>query len=146
MEHRGRGPVAQDLMGSLVVVEPKGVVKSPLGLEDVGAGLQLHLVVRHRPPQPLHEDMPEYRPFPSILILTPRSCRTAVNAQLVNWRHWSVLKTIGWPLPGASSSTPAQEPFSRVLDSFHAPAVPVHDRHQVEKLFGPRAGRCVAHT
>ena len=60
-----------------------------------------------------------------------------MNSQLVNWLPWSVLKTSGWPLPRASSSAPAQEPTSKVLDSYHVPAVPVHDRHQVEKPPGP---------
>ena len=53
-----------------------------------------------------------------------------MNAQLVNWPPWSVLNASDCPLPGASSSAPAQEPASRVLDSYHVPAGPAHDRHQ----------------
>ena len=51
MEHLGRGPVAQGLMGPQLVVEPEAVFQPPLGLRDVGVGFQVHLSVFHLPPK-----------------------------------------------------------------------------------------------
>ncbi len=51
MEHLGRGPVAQGLMGPQLVVEPEVVFHPPLNLQDDGVGFQVHLSVIHRPPE-----------------------------------------------------------------------------------------------
>ena len=57
MEHFGRGPVAQGLVGPEPVVEPEIVFQPPLGLQDAGVGFQVDLLILHRPPQSLHEDV-----------------------------------------------------------------------------------------
>ena len=44
-------------MGPESVVEPEVVFQPPLSLQDAGVGFQVHLLILHRPPQPLHEDV-----------------------------------------------------------------------------------------
>ena len=82
-------------MGPEPVVEPEIVCQSPLSFQDSGVGLQVHLLILHSPPQPLHEDVVLVPPLPSMLIRTPRSCRTGVN-----WLPWSVLNSSGCPWSG----------------------------------------------
>ena len=57
MEHLGRGLVAQRLMGPLFIMEPEIGSQSPPDLKGVGVGFQVHLLLLHRPPQPLDEDI-----------------------------------------------------------------------------------------
>src|SRR5450631_2846589 len=58
------------------------------------------------------------RPLPSMLILMFQVLRTEVNASLVNWHPWSVLKISGAPyLNNASFSASTQNLVSRVLDN-----------------------------
>ena len=64
MEHFGRGLVAQRLMGSLVIVKPEIGSQLPAGLTRVGVGFQVGLLILHRPPQPLHEDVVGIPTFP----------------------------------------------------------------------------------
>ena len=57
MEHFGRGLVAERLMRSLVIVKPEIGSQFTAGLTRVGIGFQLDLLILHRPPQPLDEDV-----------------------------------------------------------------------------------------
>ena len=63
-EHLCWCPVAQGLVGPLVVVEMKVTVEASLGLSSVGVGFQVDFLVLHRPPQPLHEYVVAVPPFP----------------------------------------------------------------------------------
>ena len=56
-ERLGRGPVAQGLMGPQVILEPEVGSQFPSGLDGVEVGFEVDLLVLHRPPQPLHEDV-----------------------------------------------------------------------------------------
>ena len=56
-EHFPRRPISQGLMGPLVIVEPEVSSQFPPGLPRAGVGFQVHLLVLHRAPQPLHEDV-----------------------------------------------------------------------------------------
>ena len=120
VEHLGWCPVAQGLMGPQMVVEPEVILQSFTGFVAVGVSLQVHLLVLHVRHSRSTKTLSEYRPFPSMLILTPRSCRTSVNSRLVNWLPWSVLDTSGFLRARASSSASAQKLASRVLDSRQA--------------------------
>ena len=64
VEHLGRCPVAQGLMRSLVVVEPEVGAQFPPGFTGVGVGFQVHLLVLHGAPQPLHEGVVVVPPLP----------------------------------------------------------------------------------
>ena len=64
MEHLGWGPVAQRLMGPLVVVKPEVGAQLPPGLGGVGVGFQIQLLVLHGAPKPLHEDVVAAAPLP----------------------------------------------------------------------------------
>ena len=83
VEHFGRGLVAQSLIGSQVVVEPEVGSQFQSCLDGVDVGFQVDLLVLHRPPQPLHEDVALVPALP-------------VHADL----HTSVLKDLG-ELPAA---------------------------------------------
>ena len=75
------------------------------------------------------------RPLPSMLILTSQALRTEVNASLVNWHPWSVLKISGAPyLSSASFSASTQNLVSRVLDS-RQDRSPVHYSNQIHESF-----------
>ena len=43
VEHLGWGPVAQGLMGPLVIVEPEVGAQFPAGVDGVGVSFQVHL-------------------------------------------------------------------------------------------------------
>ena len=60
-----------------------------------------------------------HRPLPCILTAIPLASSNPVNASLVNWVPWSVLKISGLPLSRASWSTSAQKSASIVLDNRH---------------------------
>jgi hypothetical protein len=61
------------------------------------------------------------RPRPSIEMRTPAAISIPVNAALVNWLPWSVLKISGRPnRANASSSAEMQNELSMVLVSRHA--------------------------
>ena len=61
-----------------------------------------------------------HRPRPSMLIRMPASVSIWVNARLVNWLPWSVLKISGLPCrANASSSASVQKATSVVFDSHH---------------------------
>jgi len=64
VEHLSRFPVAQDLVGPLVVVEMKVTAEPSLGLSSVGVGFQVDFLVLLRPPQPVHEYVVAVPPFP----------------------------------------------------------------------------------
>ena len=51
-------------MGSLVIVEPEVGAQLPLGFPGVGISFQVHLLVLHRPQQPLHEYVVGVPPLP----------------------------------------------------------------------------------
>ena len=53
MDHLGQGPVAQGLMGPLVVVEPEVGSQFPPYFCVVGVGFQVRLFVLSPTPQPL---------------------------------------------------------------------------------------------
>ena len=57
MEHLGRGLVAQRLMGPLFIMGPEMGPQFPPCLPGVGIGFQVHLLLLHRSPQPLDEDV-----------------------------------------------------------------------------------------
>ncbi len=62
--------------------------------------------------------MSRQAPLPSMLMAMPFFSRTPVNASLVNWLPWSLLKISGLPcLPIASSSASTQKPASIVIDT-----------------------------
>ena len=72
-------------MGPQPVVEAEIVFQFPLGPQDAGVGLRytsLYFTVRHSRSTKM---LSWYRPLPSMLIFTPRSCSIWVNSQLVNW-------------------------------------------------------------
>ena len=50
-------------MGPLIVVELEVSDQFPAGLRGVGAGFQLHLLVLHRAPRPLYQDVAAVDPF-----------------------------------------------------------------------------------
>ena len=53
-----------------------------------------------------------------MLIATPRAFSASVNAWLVNWLPWSVLKISGCPyLVNASSSASTQNAVSMLIDT-----------------------------
>ena len=123
-------------MGPLVIVEPEVGSQFPAGLPRAGVGFQVHLLVLHRAPQPLDEDVVRVPPLP-------------VHADL----HTAVLKDLGELLTGELAPMVSIEhlrppPIHRLgqgLDAeaclksvgqapgHYVPAVPVHDRHQVEE-------------
>ena len=80
------GSPGPDVMGLLVVVEPEVGAQFPPGFTGVGVGFQVHLLILHGVPQPLHEDVVVYRPFPSTLIFTPCSCSTCASPKLAEFR------------------------------------------------------------
>ncbi len=96
-------------MGPLGVVEAEVGVEPGLGLPSAGVGLKYtssYFTVRHSLSTKM---LSMYRPFPSVLILTPWLTRRAVKPSLVNWLPWSVLKTSGFPLLRASSKASTQK-------------------------------------
>ena len=60
----GWGPVAQSLMGSLIVVELEVGAQFPPGIRGEGVSFQVHLLVFHGAPQPLHEYVVSILPLP----------------------------------------------------------------------------------
>ena len=72
--------VPQRLMWPLVVVEPEGVLKSAFQLMHRPVFLDGDVFVLHRAPAPLHEDVIERLPRPSILMATPASSKVLVKA------------------------------------------------------------------
>ena len=117
MEHLRWGPVAQGLVGPLVVVEQELGAQFPPGSRGVGVSFQVHLLeftVRHN--RSIIKVLSVYRPFPPMLIFTPRSCRTWVNFPLVNWLPWSVLNTSGRPCRNASCKASTHKPASRIVN------------------------------
>ena len=62
-EHVGGGPVGQGLMRPQVVVEAEVRPELLPGFSGAGVGLQVHLFVLHRAPQPFHNDVALVPPF-----------------------------------------------------------------------------------
>ena len=86
-----RCPVAQGLVGPLVVVEMKVTVEASLGLSSVRVGFQVDFLVLHRTSPyftVLHSRSTNmlslYRPFPSMLILTLLRSKSPVKPSPVN--------------------------------------------------------------
>jgi len=52
------------LVGTLGVVEPKVVTKTDSGISAILICFQIHLLIFHRPPQPLNEQVVIVAPFP----------------------------------------------------------------------------------
>ena len=120
MEHLGRGPVAQGLMGSLVIVEPDVGSHFPPCLGGVGVGFQVHLLVLQRPPQPLHLDVVGVPALPVHADLHPVFLQHLGELQAGKRLPWSVLQTSGWTCSSASCKASTQQSASRVLDNRHA--------------------------
>ena len=93
----------------------------PPGLLGVGVGLQVNILVLHRPPQPLHEDIVGIPTFPvhadlhSVVLedLGELPAGELAPPCLRRGRLWSVLNTSGLPLSIASDRASTQKPTSR---------------------------------
>ena len=91
----------------------------------VGVGFQVHLLILHRPSQPLHEDVVGVAPFPvhadldRMVLKDPDELPAGeLAAPSLRWgKLWSVLNSSGLPWPSASVRASAQKPASRVLDN-----------------------------
>jgi hypothetical protein len=67
-------------MGARGVVEIDVAPDPGPGLPDRVVGVQIHLFVLDRAPQPLDEDVVPPGPLPSMLMATPRAFSASVNA------------------------------------------------------------------
>lgn len=85
---RRRPPPASDSPrpdAAAVVAEPEVVLQFPARLSGVAAGFQAHLLVFHRRPQPLHEDVVRVASFAVHADLRPAvPSGTPMNSRLVN--------------------------------------------------------------
>ena len=100
------------------LVEPEIVFQSPLGLQDAGVGLQVHL-----PPRTSPSATADVVLIPSLAVHADPHAAVLQHLgelQAGELAPSSVLNTSSWPLLRASSSASAQKPASRVLDSRQA--------------------------
>ncbi len=122
MIYLSRCPVTQGLMEPRVIIEPEVVTKFSSGLIGAGVGLQVNLLILHRPPQPLHHDVVLVPPIAVLADLHPLVLKLPGEplagelAPLVGVEH------SGFPRPRASDRASAQKPASSVLDSRRATA------------------------
>jgi hypothetical protein len=104
VENLGWGPVAQGLMGPLVVVKTEVGVEAGSGLPSVRVGFQVDLLVLHRAPQPLHKEIIRVPPLPVHADLDSVLLQEAGERLAGKLAHWSVLKISGLSRPSATSN------------------------------------------
>jgi len=108
-------------MGELGVVEAEVGVAPGLGLPSACIGLQVtssYFTAFHILSMKM---LSRYRPFQSMLILTPWITGKPVKSSPVRWLPWSVLKTTGFPLRRASSEASTKKLGSKVLTGSRPP-------------------------
>src|SRR5262249_9996580 len=113
----GRSPIAQGLMGTLLVVEPEVGRQARLQLRHPLIVLDVDVFVFHASPQPLHEHVVQGPPATVPAQAIPASSRRPVYSSAVNWDPWSVLKISGRLIASASSNASRQNRPSSVFDS-----------------------------
>ena len=126
-------------MGPLVIVEPEVGAQLPLGLTGTGVSFQVHLLVFHRAPQPLHEDAVRVPPLPlhadldPVVLKYPGELTAGELAALAGVEH----------LRPALPQRLCQRLDTEVriqgvgLPPCHlVPAVPIRNGHQVQKAPG----------
>ena len=126
-------------MRSLVVVEPEVGAQFPPGFTGVGLGFQVHLLVLHRPPQPLHEDVVGVAPFPVHADLHPVFLQHMGELQAGKLTPLVGVEDLRLALPQCLLQGGDAEVGLQAVGqspSHHVPAVPVHDGHQVEESTG----------
>jgi len=90
---------------ALVIVEGEPSADAGLRVGHRPIGMEIDLLVFQAAPQPRDEDVVHVatprlrggRLLPSMLIVIPQCSSAPVNALLVNWQPWSVLKISGLP-------------------------------------------------
>ena len=126
-------------MGSLVVVEPEVVAQFPAGLCGVGVGFQVHLLILHGAPQPLHEDVVGVPALPVHADLHPVFLQHLSELQAGELTPLVGVEDLRLALPQRLlQGVDAEVGLQGVGQSpgHHVPAVPVHDGHQVEESPG----------
>ena len=106
-------------MGSRLVVRVHPGTHHPPGVVSVFELAQAYRLVLKGPTQAFYEDVVHEPTASSIDIRAPDDRTRCVNARLVNWDPWSVLKIPGVPVRIESSSAPRQKPTSMVFESRH---------------------------
>ncbi len=79
-----RRPVLQRLVGALVVVERRPFAEAPTRYGHGAERLDINLLAFQVTPQPSNDILSRYRPLPTMLIRTPRSASSPVNAALMS--------------------------------------------------------------
>jgi len=128
-------------MRPLGVVEAEGGIESGLGLPSAGVGLQVYLFVLHRSPQPFYEDVVQVPPFPvhadsdSVAHQETGEAIAGELAPLVcvkdNWLSFAQSFFQGFDTKVGIQGVGQ-------IPGHHVPAMPIHDRHQVQKASGHR--------
>ena len=126
-------------MRPLVVVEPEVVAQFPAGLCGVGVGFQVHLLVLHRPPQPLHENVVGVPALPVHADLDPVFLQHMGELQAGELAPLVGVEDLRLALPQCLLQGGDAEVGLQAVGqspSHHVPAVPVHDGYQVEESTG----------
>ena len=114
-----RRPVAQRLVGTLLVVEPEVGRQARLQFGDSLIILNVNVFVFHAPPEPFHEHVVQRTPPTVPAHRDPGRLQPAGVLREVNCEPWSVLKTSGRPRSNASSNASRQNRTSSGFDSRH---------------------------
>ena len=84
-------------MRAALIVERDIPADADPRIADAVIGMQIDLLVLDRLPEPFDKHVIAPAALPSMLMRMPRAWSAPVNARLVNWLPWSVLKISGLP-------------------------------------------------